>query len=197
MTNPLHIMPGITTETCRGLERYPIEDVLFQRREIHCVGEVDPTLAYSLIAQLRYLQHLDPEGEITLFINSPGGEVSSGLAIYDIMQAVACPIRTVCVGLAASMGALLFAAGDRREILPHGRVMIHDPALSGGAGGPALALERISKDLMKTRQTTAEILAKHTGRTLKEIYKKTAADTYFNAQEAVAFGLADNIIDRI
>lgn len=113
------------------------------------------------------------------------------------MEAATCPIRTVCVGLAASMGALLLSAGDRRDILPHGRVMIHDPALSGGAGGSALALERTSKDLMKTRKITAEILAKHTGRTLKEIYRKTAADTYFNAQEAVAFGLADNIIDKL
>ena len=113
------------------------------------------------------------------------------------MKAVTCPIRTVCVGLAASMGALLFAAGDRRDILPHGRVMIHDPALSGGAGGSALVLERTSKDLMKTRKTTAEILAKHTGHSLKEIYRKTTADTYFNAEEAVAFGLADNIIDKL
>ncbi len=190
-------IPCITTETCRGLERYPIEDVLFQRREVQCVGEIDRAAAYSLTAQLRYLQHLDPQGEITLFINSPGGEVSSGLAIYDVMNSVTCPIRTVCVGLAASMGAILFAAGDRRDILPHARVMIHDPALTGGAGGPALAVERISKDLMKTRRTTAEILAKHTGRTVKEILKKTAADTYFDAQEAVAFGLADRIIDTI
>jgi len=161
------------------------------------VGEIDRAAAYALTAQLRYLQHLDPQEEITLFINSPGGEVSSGLAIYDVMNAVTCPVRTVCVGLAASMGALLFTAGDKRDILPHARVMIHDPALSGGAGGPALAVERISKDLMKTRRTTAEILAKHTGRTVKEILKKTAADTYFDAQEAVAFGLADRIIDTI
>lgn len=180
MMNPLTFMPCITAETCRGLERYPIGDALFQRREVQCVGEIDPAAAYALTAQLRYLQHLDPQEEITLFINSPGGEVSSGLAIYDVMNAVTCPVRTVCVGLAASMGAILFAAGDKRDILPHARVMIHGPALSGG-GGPALAVERISKDLMKTRRTTAEILAKHTGRTVKEILKKTAADTYFAA----------------
>lgn len=189
--------PCIIRETSEGLTRYPIVDDRLQRREIFCVGDIDRASAHAVILQLLHLQQDDPDKEITLFINSPGGEVSSGLAIYDIMQAVTCPVRTVCVGLAASMGALLFAAGGRREILPHGRVMIHDPALSGGAGGPALALERTSKDLMKTRKTTAEILAKHTGHTLKEIYRKTAADTYFNAQEAVAYGLADNIIDKV
>lgn len=190
-------IPCIVRETCDGLTRYPIVDERFQNREIFCVGDIDRDSAHAVILQLLHLQSLDPDGEITLFINSPGGEVSSGLAIYDTMAAISCPIRTVCVGLAASMGALLFAAGDRRDILPHSRVMIHDPALSGGAGGPALALERTSKDLMKTRKTTAEILAKHTGHSLKEIYRKTAADTYFNAQEAVAFGLADNIIDKL
>lgn len=190
-------IPCIVRETSEGLTRYPIVDERLQHREIYCVGDIDRASAHAVILQLLHLQQDDPDKEITLFINSPGGEVSSGLAIYDIMQAVTCPVRTVCVGLAASMGALLFAAGDRREILPHGRVMIHDPALSGGAGGPALALERTSKDLMKTRKTTAEILAKHTGHTLKEIYRKTATDTYFDAQGAVAFGLADNIIDKV
>lgn len=190
-------IPCIIQETCDGLTRYPIVDERLQHREIYCVGEIDRDSAHAVILQLLHLQQTDPEGEITLFINSPGGEVSSGLAIYDAMAAISCPIRTVCVGLAASMGALLFAAGDRRDILPHGRVMIHDPALSGGAGGSALALERTSKDLMKTRKTTAEILAKHTGHSLKEIYRKTAADTYFNAQEAVVFGLADRIIDKL
>ena len=190
-------IPCIVRETCDGLTRYPIVDERFQRREIFCVGDIDRDSAHAVILQFLHLQQTDPEGEITLFINSPGGEVSSGLAIYDTMAAITCPIRTICVGLAASMGALLFAVGDRRDILPHGRVMIHDPALSGGAGGSALALERTSKDLMKTRKTTAEILARHTGHSLKEIYRKTAADTYFNAQEAVAFGLADRIIDKL
>lgn len=190
-------IPCIVRETCDGLTRYPIVDERLQHREIYCVGDIDRDSAHAVILQLLHLQQTDPEGEIILFINSPGGEVSSGLAIYDAMAAVSCPIRTVCVGLAASMGALLFAAGDRRDILPHGRVMIHDPALSGGAGGSALALERTSKDLLKTRKTTAEILARHTGHSLKEIYRKTSADTYFNAEEAVAFGLADNIIDKL
>jgi len=109
------------------------------------------------------------------------------------MQMISSPVRTVCVGMAASMAAVLFAAGSEREILPHARVMIHDPLITQ-TGGSALSLKSISEDLMKTRTTTAEILARHSGRTLAEIYAKTAADTYFSAEESVSFGLADRII---
>ena len=131
-----------------------------------------------------------------MFINSPGGEVDSGLALYDVMKGISCPIRTVCLGIAASMGALLFTAGDKREILPHGRVMIHDPLISS-TGGSALHLQEVSRNLLKTREELCSILARHTGRTLKEIYKKTAQDTWFSAEEAVAFGLADRIIHTV
>ncbi len=189
--------PRIIRETSAGDFTYDIRDEMLRRREVECVGEINAQSVYSLCRQLRYLQQQDPNAGITMYINSPGGEVTSGLALYDVMQAVSCPIRTVCMGHAASMGAVLFAAGKERDILPHGRVMIHDPLISGGLGGSALAIQDISKDLLKTRETLCGILARHTGRSLKEIYRKTAKDAWFDAQEAVDFGLADRVIDKI
>ena len=191
------ISPMIIKETSDGLYRHDIQDEMLLHREIECVGEIDADLVYSIIRQLRYLQRQDPNKEITMFINSPGGEVSSGLALYDVMKAVRCPIRTVCVGSAASMGAVIFVAGDRREILPHARVMIHDPLIANGIGGSALRLQSVSEHLMRTRETTAKLLAKHTGKTVEEIYEKTATDTFFYGQEAVEFGLADAVIEEI
>lgn len=188
------MMPAIMKETSNGIVRCSIQDEMFQRREIECAGELTQESVYSLILQLRYLEKAEPDAEISMYINSPGGEVSSGLALYDVMQAVKCPVRTVCVGLAASMGALLFASGDQRDMLPHARVMIHDPLVAGGIGGSALKVDSLSKELMKMRAVTCEILARHTGKTLEEIYSKTAMDSYFDAEAAVAFGLADKII---
>ena len=170
---------------------------MLQRREIECVGDITQNSVYGLILQLRHLQHEDPGAEITVYINSPGGEVQSGLALYDVMQAVSCPIRTVCVGRAASMAALLFIAGDTREMLTHARVMIHDPLIAGSIGGSALTVDAVAKDLMKTRQTSAEIIAKHSGHSIEEVYEMTAKDTYFDADEAVAWGLADRVITTI
>lgn len=187
--------PRIIKETSTGLYFHSIRDEMFTRREIELTGEVNSESVNSLISQIRYLAREAPGEEISVYINSPGGQVSSGLALYDVMKAVKCPIRTVCVGTAASMAAVLFAAGDRREILTHGRVMIHDP-LVPCVGGSALGLKAISDDLLRTREIIGEILARHTGRTLEEIYEKTAADSYFYAAEAVEFGLADRIIDE-
>lgn len=189
--------PRILKETSSGLFLCDIQDEMLKRREIECVGEINSDSVYALCRQMRYLQQENPDAEITMFINSPGGEVSSGLALYDVMQGISCPIRTVCLGTAASMGAVLFAAGKERDILPHGRVMIHDPLISGGVGGSALQIHEISKNLLQTRAETGGILAKHTGRTLEEIYEKTSKDAWFNAEEAVAFGLADRIIHSV
>lgn len=167
--------PRITHETSSGLYFSTIRDEMLRRREVECTGEINSDSVYALCRQLRYLQQEDPDQEITMFINSPGGEISSGLALYDVMQSLSCPVRTVCMGTAASMGALLFASGKQREILPHGRVMIHDPLISGGMGGNALQVQEISRNLLKTREETCGILARHTGKTLEEIYEKTAA----------------------
>lgn len=189
--------PKIIHETSSGLYFSMIQDEMLKHREIECVGEINSDSVYMLCRQLRYLQQEDPGKEITMYINSPGGEIASGLALYDVMQGLSCPIRTICMGTAASMGAILFTAGKRRDILPHGRVMIHDPLISGGAGGNALQVQETSRILLKLREETCSILAQHTGKSLDEIYEKTAKDSWFNAEEAVQFGLADNIIRRV
>lgn len=190
-------VPAVLKETSGGIARYEILDEMFQRREVECTGEITAELVNSLILQLRYLQKESPEQEITMYINSPGGEVSSGLALYDVMKAIKCPIRTVCLGTAASMAALLFISGNIRDMLCHSRVMIHDPILTRGIEGSALKIADISRDLMQIREITGRIIAGHTGRTLEEVYAKTAKDSFFCAEEAVSFGLADNIIYQI
>ena len=187
---------NVLRETSSGIKAYSILDEMLSHREIECTGEVTAGMVYALCRQLRHLQREDPEKEITMFINSPGGSVDDGLVLYDVMKGISCPVRTVCMGMAASMGAVLFAAGDHRDILPHSRVMIHDPLISR-TGGTALSLQEISENLMQTRQHMGALLAQATGRTLEEIFEKTRKDTFFTAQEAVDFGLADRIIHTI
>ena len=185
----------IIRETVNGYSLISIQDEMLAHREVELVGDVDAESVNTLIRELRYLQRQDPDAEITLYINSPGGSVDSGMALYDVMQALSCPIRTVCVGLAASMAALLFLSGSRRDMLPHSRILIHDPLILQ-TGGSALKLKAISDDLMETRQIIARVIAEHSGKSLEEILAKTATDTFFQAEEAVAFGLADRIITR-
>lgn len=189
--------PLILRETITGIHSYRIEDEMLRQREIQCVGPIDEAAADALCLQLRYLQHADPGKEITLYLNSPGGQVQSGLAIYDVMKAIACPIRTVCLGMAASMAALLFVAGDQRDMLPHSRVMIHDPLLSAQPGASALELKALSDNLMRIREITGHVIAEHTGKTLEEVFAATSHDSYFEAEEAVAFGLADRVITTL
>ncbi len=195
--NSIFQSPRIIKESNTGYFDCRIQDEMFTKRQIQCLGEINSESVNELILQFQYLYQLDSDKEITMYINSPGGEVSSGLALYDVMKAISCPVRTVCVGTAASMGAVLFAAGDKRDILPHGRVMIHDPLIAGGVGGSALQIQSISNSLIKTREIIGTILAEHTHKSLEEIYEKTAKDTYFYAEEAVEFGLADNIITHL
>ena len=189
--------PMIVRETSSGYFRYSITEDMLAKREIECVGEITPDSAYALARQLRWLEQEDRDAEITMLISSPGGDVPSGLALYDVMKSLSCPVRTVCLGTAASMAALLFAAGSRREILPHGRVMIHDPLITGGAGGSALQMQAVSNRLLESRKELCSILAECTGKSLQQIYRKTCKDTYFDAKGAVAFGLADRIIEKI
>ena len=132
-----YYIPAIIRETSEGTARIPIADTMFQRREIWLTGEITSEVADAVIAQILHLDAEDPDAEITLYIDSPGGSVTAGLAIYDVMQAVSADIHTVCIGTAASMAAVLFAAGDRREILRHGEVMIHDPLVSPAASPAA------------------------------------------------------------
>ena len=183
----------IIKESSRGYDLIPIQDEMLSHREVELVGEVSADSVNALIRELRYLQSEEPEAPITLYINSPGGSVDSGMALYDVMQAVSCPVRTICVGLAASMAALLFVSGAERDMLPHSRLMIHDPLIIQ-TGGSALKLKAISDDLMETRQIIAKVIAEHSGKSMEEVLEKTANDSYFRAEEAVKFGLADHII---
>ena len=186
--------PRIIKEHRNGITAYNLEDEMLKNRQIALMGPVDEDSVNALITQLLYLEHDAPGEEITFFINSGGGEVRNGLALYDVMQHISSPVHTVCIGLAASMAAVLFASGDRRELYTHSKVMIHDPAISGTLTRKALELQIMSQDLMDTRHALAEILAKHTGQPLESILEKTMNDCYFDAQSAIEFGLADSVI---
>lgn len=186
--------PRIIKEQRNSIATYNLEDEMLKNRQVALLGPVDEDSVNSLITQLLYLEQNAPGEEITFYINSGGGEVRNGLALYDVMQYITSPVHTVCVGLAASMAAVLFAAGDKRQLFVHSKVMIHDPAISGNLTRKALELQVMSQDLMETRQALAEILAKHTGQPLESILEKTMNDCYFDADGAIEFGLADSII---
>ena len=190
-------MARIIKETVRGIDIVDLEDELLQSREIFLTGGVDANTTNELIKQLMYLEREDDEAEITLYINSPGGEVTSGLGVYDYMTLMKAPIRTVSIGTAASMGALLFLAGDKRQMLPHTRIMIHDPSYSNAdmSGKKPHEIQHELDKLNETRQIIAQIISEKTGKTLEEVYEVTANDTYYNAEEALKFGLATEIID--
>ena len=189
--------PLVMQETSDGLRLYDIRDEMLASREIEITGAIDAGSVSTAIRCLLHLQKEDQQLPITLYINSPGGEVQSGLALYDVMQAVSCPIHTVCLGMAASMAALLFIAGDQREMLPHSSVMIHDPLIGGGIGGSALSVKARADDLMRIRDITAQVISQHTGMNIEEVFELTAKDTYFEAEEAIANGMADRIITSL
>lgn len=189
-------MANILRETARGIDRVCIDDEMMKHRKLFFTGKVNGRSANELIKQL---MHLDQEGcgeEITLYINSPGGEVTSGLAVYDVIRLMESPVNTVCIGMAASMGAILFLAGRHRGMLPHTRLMIHDPSYgSGNIGGKkSHEIQRELDKLNETREALAEIIAEKTGKSVDEVYKVTAEDTYYSAKEALEFGLATEII---
>ena len=188
--------PKVIKEHRGGYALCDVADEMLMSREVHFVGEVSDESVNDLILELMYLERIDSKQPITMYINSPGGSVNSGMALYDVMKSISCPIRTVCMGMAASMSAVIFASGDEREMLPHSRVMIHDPLVQR-TGGSALSLKSISEDLMETREIIATVLAEHTGRTMEEIYECTAKDTYFRAKEAIEFGLCDRVITSL
>lgn len=187
--------PCVIRESARGFERTEIEDELFKAREIFLTEEVNPHTMSEIIKQIMYLSRDDPNKEITIYINSPGGEVQSGLAVYDFLKTLNTPIHTVCIGIAASMGAILFLAGDRREMLPHSQIMIHDPSMGQGnmQGVKPAEMEESLKSLQKTQSVLCDIISETTGKSLTEVRKKTRKDSYFDADEAVKFGLATEI----
>lgn len=189
-------MANILRETVHGIGRVCIDDEMMKHRKLFFRGKVNGKSANELIKQL---MHLEQEGcgeEITLYINSLGGEVTSGLAVYDVIRLMESPVNTVCIGMAASMGAILFLAGRHRSMLPHTRLMIHDPLYeSGNIGGKkSCEIQRELDKLNETREALAEIIAEKTGKSVDEVYKVTAEDTYYSAKEALEFGLATEII---
>lgn len=187
--------PCVIHDTAQGVFRSSLEDEAFARREIELEGAIDRAKAMDTIRAMRFLAEDNSEKQITLLINSEGGSVVDGLAIFDTMRALPCPVWTICAGEASSMAAIILAGGSKgnRFILPNAQVMIHDPILTG-CGGPALTVDAISQRLMRTRKLVAEIMAECTGKSVEEILEKTARDTFFTANEAVEFGLVDSVI---
>jgi ATP-dependent Clp protease protease subunit len=185
-------------ETSRGIDSITPESMLLKERKLFFTEEVNSESCNTLIQYLLCLEAEDLDAEITLYINTPGGEVVSGLAAYDTLRLMKCPIRTVCIGTAASMGSILFLAGDKREMLPHTKIMIHDPLIAGLSGSrKALELEKEAARLLELREVTGGIIADRSGRSLEEVYEKTKEDTFLTAQQALEFGIATKIIDHI
>jgi len=189
-------VPFVVEQTGRGERAYDIYSRLLKDRIIFIGTPIDDYIANLVVAQMIFLEGEDPDRDINLYIQSPGGVVSAGLAIYDTMQFVKCPVSTLCLGLAASMGAVLLTAGatGKRYCLPNAKVMIHQPL--GGASGQATDIEIATREMIKTREQLNVILAKHTGQAIEQIVKDTDRNHWMTADEAKAYGLVDEIIEK-
>jgi ATP-dependent Clp protease protease subunit len=189
-------MPYVIEQTNRGERSYDIFSRLLNDRIIVLSDEVNDTTASLIVAQLLYLEGQDPEKDISLYINSPGGSVTAGMAIYDTMQYIKCDVSTICMGLAASMGAFLLSSGakGKRYALPNSEIMIHQPL--GGARGQATDIKIVADQIIKTKERLNRILAENTGRSIEEIARDTDRDNYLTAQEACEYGLVDKVIDK-
>ena len=190
------LVPMVIEQTARGERAFDIYSRLLKERIIFLTGPVYDQVASLLCAQLLFLESENPNKDIAFYINSPGGVVTAGLAIYDTMQYIRAPVSTVCMGMAASMGSLLLTAGEKgkRFSLPNGRIMVHQP--SGGAQGQSTDIEIQAREILKTRQRLKVIYVKHTGQPIEEIEKKLERDTYMSAEEAQAFGLVDQVVEQ-
>ena len=191
-------MSRLLIESARGIQIVDIEDKLFSSRKIFIEDEITDSLSNSVIRQLMYLENDDNSMPITIYINSPGGSVQAGLAIYDVIRLLKSPVTMVCSGLAASMGAIIYLAGDKRFMLEHSRIMIHDPAFGGThdiAYRKPLEIQYELDDLNKCREKLASIIAERTGKSLEEVYEVTKRDSFYNADEAVDFGLATDVVN--
>ena len=190
------LVPMVVEQTGRGERAYDIYSRLLKERIIFLGTEINDDVSNLVIAQLLFLQSEDAEKDISIYINSPGGVVTAGMAIYDTMQFVKCPITTYCMGQAASMGAVLLAAGTKgkRFALPNSRIMIHQPL--GGAQGQATDIEIQTKEILRMKKRLNEILADHTGKPIKTIEKDTDRDFFMSAAEAVTYGLVDEVVTK-
>ena len=190
----MSLVPYVIEQTSRGERSYDIYSRLLKDRIIFLGEEVNDVSASIIVAQLLFLESEDPGKDIHMYINSPGGSVSAGLAIYDTMQYIKCDVSTICIGMAASMGAFLLAGGTKgkRMALPNSEIMIHQP--SGGAQGQATEIKIVAEQILKTKRKLNEILAANTGKPLEQIEIDTERDNYMSAEEAKAYGLIDNVI---
>ena len=192
-------IPYVVEQTGRGERSYDIFSRLLSDRIIFLGEEVTDASASSVIAQLLFLEAQDPGRDIQLFINSPGGSVTAGFAVYDTMQYIRCDVSTICIGLAASFGAFLLAGGakGKRLALPNAEIMIHQPLIGGkGLSGPAADIQIASEQMQKTKQRLTRLLSENTVRTVDEVAAATERDNFMSAREALAFGLIDRIIDK-
>ena len=190
----MSLVPYVIEQTSRGERSYDIYSRLLKERIIFLGEEVNDTSASIIVAQLLFLEAEDPSKDIHLYINSPGGSVSAGFAIYDTMNYIKCNVSTICIGMAASMGAFLLSGGTKgkRFALPNSEIMIHQP--SGGARGQATEIQIVAENILKTKKKLNEILAANTGKPLETIERDTERDNYMSAQEAMEYGLIDRVI---
>jgi ATP-dependent Clp protease protease subunit len=192
------LVPYVVEQTSRGERSYDIYSRLLNDRIIMLSDQVNDATASVVVAQLLYLESQDTEKDISLYINSPGGSITSGMAIYDTMQYIKCDVSTICIGMAASMGAFLLAAGakGKRIALPNSEIMIHQPLISGGLSGQCTDIKIHSDHLLRIRQKMDEMLAENTGQPLDKVKIDTERDNYMSAQEALEYGLIDKVIEK-
>ncbi len=195
--HPSALIPIIHEQTHRGESRMDVWSRLLVDRIVFLGTQVNPDVANVLIAQLLFLESQDPERPISMYINSPGGDVAAGLAIYDTMNYINAPVATLCAGRAMSMGAFLLAGGEpgMRSALPHANIMIHQP-WAGGVGGQVSDIEIRAKELIRTKRMLNEILAAHTGKELEEVARDTDRDNFMTAEEAMAYGIIDQVVSK-
>lgn len=192
----LGLVPMVVEQSARGERAYDIYSRLLKERIIFLVGPVTDETANLVVAQMLFLESENPDKDIYLYINSPGGSISAGLSLYDTMNFVKPDVSTLCLGQAASMGAFLLSAGakGKRFALPHSRVMIHQPLISGGLSGQATDIEIFTKELFKSKRLMNELMAQHSGRTVEELERDTDRDNFMSAQEACEYGLIDQVL---
>jgi ATP-dependent Clp protease protease subunit len=192
----LNLVPMVVEQTARGERAYDIYSRLLKDRLVFIVGGIDDHVANLVVAQLLFLESENPEKDVHLYINSPGGIVTAGLSIYDTMQFIKPDVSTICIGQAASMGSLLLAGGTKgkRYCLPHSRIMIHQP--SGGFQGQASDIDIHAREVLKLRQRLNEIMAKHTGQTIERVERDSDRDNFMDAEAAVEYGLIDTVLEK-
>lgn len=195
-TEAIGLVPMVVETTGRGERAFDIYSRLLKERVIFMVGQVEDQMANLIVAQMLFLESENPEKDISLYINSPGGVVTSGMAIYDTMQFIRPNVSTVCIGQAASMGAVILAGGEKgkRHALPHSRVMIHQPL--GGSQGQATDIEIQTKEILGTRDRLNKILADHTGKSVDDIKNDTDRDNFMTSEEALSYGLIDSVLEN-